>query len=93
VSPWARRDYVSHVVKDHTSICSLIEAKWNLPAMTYRDANADPMLDLLDLRRPVFREPPALARPLLDTDPGALACTTTGPGAIPPAGSVSPAPR
>jgi phospholipase C len=40
VSPWARPDHVSHHVYDHTSICALVEAKWNLPAMTYRDANA-----------------------------------------------------
>ena len=92
VSPWARRDYVSHQVKDHTSICALIEAKWNLPAMTYRDANANPMLDMIDLRYPAFRTPPPLAQPLLATDPAAMACSTTGPGTIPPPGSVSPAP-
>jgi phospholipase C len=69
-----------------------VEAKWNLPAMTRRDANAHNMLDMLDLRKPAFRTPPALAKPLLDVDPGALACTLTGPGTIPPPGSVSPAP-
>ncbi|HEY7015454.1 MAG TPA: alkaline phosphatase family protein [Streptosporangiaceae bacterium] len=84
VSPWARPDYVSHRVFDHTSICALVEAKWNLPAMTYRDANARNMLDLLDLRRPAFLRPPRLAPPLLATDPAALACSTTGPGTIPP---------
>ncbi len=92
ISPWARRDYVSHRVMDHASICKLIESKWNLPAMTYRDANAEPMLDLLDLRQPAFRTPPPLAQPLLATDPGALACDATGPGPIPPPGSVSPPP-
>jgi phospholipase C len=92
VSPWARRDYISHHVMDHTSIWRLIESKWNLPAMTYRDANAHPMLDMLDLRHPAFRTPPKLAQPLLGTDPGALACSTTGPGTIPPPGSVSPVP-
>jgi phospholipase C len=62
VSPYARRDYVSHVVHDHTSILSLVETKWNLPAMTYRDANASNLLDCLDLtaRRPPFADPPAL---------------------------------
>jgi phospholipase C len=74
---------------DHTSICSLVEHKWNLPAMTYRDANAWPMLDMLDLRRPAFKTPPKLARPLLDTDHGALKCEKTGPGVIPPPGSVT----
>jgi phospholipase C len=90
ISPWARPRHVSHQVMDHTSICALIEAKWNLPAMTYRDANAWPMLDMLDLRRPTFLTPPQLAQPLLDTDPGALACNTSGPGTIPPPGSVTP---
>jgi phospholipase C len=90
VSPWARPRYVSHRTMDHTSICALAEAKWNLPAMTYRDANARNMLDMLDLRRPHFLSPPKLAQPLLDTDPSALACNTSGPGTIPPPGSVSP---
>jgi phospholipase C len=90
ISPWARPHYVSHRVFDHTSICALVEAKWNLPAMTYRDANAANMLDMLDLRRPAFLHPPALTQPLLVTDPSALSCSTTGPGTIPPPGSVTP---
>ncbi|MGE5290148.1 MAG: alkaline phosphatase family protein [Micromonosporaceae bacterium] len=89
VSPWARRRYVSHRVYDHSSICKLVETKWNLPAMTYRDANAHSMLDMLDLRRPAFAEPPPLAGPLLATDPGAVQCDVTGPGTIPPPGSVT----
>ena len=89
VSPWARPRYVSHRVFDHGSICKLVETKWNLPAMTYRDANAAAMLDMLDLRRPAFRTPPALAAPLLGTDPGALACDVSGPGVIPPPDSVT----
>jgi phospholipase C len=71
----------------------LVEAKWNLPAMTYRDASARNMLDMLDLSRPSFQRPPRLARPLLDTDRNALACTVTGPGTIPPPGSISPPPH
>jgi phospholipase C len=90
VSPYARPRHVSHQVFDHTSICALVEAKWNLPAMTYRDANAHNMLDMVDLSRPAFLRPPRLARPLLDTDPGAMACSKNGPGAIPPPGSISP---
>ena len=31
VSPWARPNYVSHQIYDHTSICAIVEAKWNLP--------------------------------------------------------------
>ncbi len=48
------------------------------------------LLDLVDLRFPAFLHPPALARPLLDTDPGSLACSVSGPGTIPPPGPVSP---
>jgi phospholipase C len=90
ISPWARPRYVSHRTFDHTSICALVEAKWNLPAMTFRDANANVMLDMLDLRRPAFLTPPPRAQPLLDTDPNASACDVSGPGTIPPPGSVSP---
>jgi phospholipase C len=89
VSPWSRPRYVSHRVFDHTSILKLVETKWNLPALTFRDANAIPLLDLVDLRFPAFREPPKLAQPLLDTDPSALACNTSGPGTIPPPGSIT----
>jgi phospholipase C len=77
-------------VYDHTSICALAETKWNLPAMTYRDANAGNLLDMLDLRWPAFLRPPRLAPPLLDTDPGSLSCSVSGPGTIPPPGSVTP---
>ena len=61
VSPWARANYVSHVVQDHTSITAFIERKWNLPAMTFRDANAAPMTDYFDFRSPAFHQPPRLA--------------------------------
>ena len=72
VSPWARRNYVSHVVHDHTSILKLIETKWNLPALTYRDANASNLLDSLDFRHRAFAEPPKLAPAPLPT--GAVPC-------------------
>jgi phospholipase C len=61
VSPWARAGYVSNVVQDHTSITSFIEHKWNLPAMTFRDANAHPMTDYFDFTAPAFATPPKLA--------------------------------
>jgi phospholipase C len=45
VSPGARPNYVSHHVHDHTSFLKLIETKWNLPALTYSDADATILLD------------------------------------------------
>jgi phospholipase C len=89
VSPWARPFHVSHGVFDHTSILKLVETKWNLPALTYRDANAEAMLDMLDLGRPFFAEPPELAQPLQQSDPASLSCNVSGPGVIPPPGSVT----
>ncbi len=89
ISPWARRNYVSHTLYDHSSICKLVETKWNLPAMTNRDANANDMLDMLDFSRPAFINPPKLASPLYNTDSQAVLCTITGPGTIPPPGSVT----
>jgi phospholipase C len=61
VSPWARANYVSNVVQDHTSITAFLEHKWNLPAMTFRDANAHPMTDYFDFTAPAFATPPKLA--------------------------------
>jgi phospholipase C len=75
VSGYARPNAVTDVVHDHTSILATIEAKWNLPAMTYRDANAATMADFLD-QRVRFPEPPALAAPsnLLASE---LSCSQT----------------
>ena len=65
ISPFAKRNYVSSVVHDHTSILKFIETKFNLGAMTYRDANADDLLDTLDFAHPGFLEPPTLPPPAL----------------------------
>lgn len=64
VSPFARPGHVSSVVHDHTSILRLIETKWNIAALTDRDANASNLLDSLDLAGPpAFPEPPELPPP------------------------------
>ncbi len=63
ISPYAKRDYVSSVVHDHTSVLKFIETKFNLGAMTYRDANADDLLDCFDFTAMAFREPPTLPAP------------------------------
>jgi phospholipase C len=83
VSPWSKKNYVSHQVFDHTSVLKLIETKWNLPAMTYRDANARNMLDFFDFKakKPPFAEPPTLKAP---------ANPFSSPAAL-PAGSISTA--
>jgi phospholipase C len=78
VSPYSKPHAVTNVVHDHTSVLATIEAKWNLPACTYRDANAATILDFLDLKKMSFPEPPTLAaapNPL----PSSLSCTDKTP--------------
>lgn len=92
VGPYAKRQFVSHVYYDHTSVPAMIERKWNLPALTLRDANANDLTDFIDLtalasERPTFPSLPRLAAP--GDTAAALACSTTGPGTIPPPGSIS----
>jgi phospholipase C len=77
ISPWAKPHYISRVVHDHTSITAFIERKWNLPAMTFRDANAHPMTNYFNFRKPHFLEPPKLAAaPKLG--PGLAECHAAG---------------
>jgi phospholipase C len=66
VSPYARPGHVTSTVYDHTSILKLIEEKWNLPALTRRDAAAASPLDALNLEAPpAFATPPQLPPPRL----------------------------
>ena len=64
VSPYSKPNSVTDVVHDHTSVLATIEAKWNLPFLTYRDANAKTVADFLNLKgAPAFLEPPTIAAP------------------------------
>ena len=67
VSPYAKKAYVGHTVYDHTSISRLIEARFKIPALTARDANATPPVDLFDFTDPpAFATPPTLTTPTID---------------------------
>lgn len=90
ISPWAKKNHVSHVVYDHTSILATIEKKWNLPALTYRDANANDMTDFIDLealktRRMNFPSLKALHLGPAGDTPAQLACSNTDTLIYPPA--------
>jgi len=63
-SPYSKVTGITNVVHDHTSVLATIEAKWNLPALTYRDANASTVLDFLDPGNPAFLDPPPIDKPL-----------------------------
>jgi phospholipase C len=66
VSPFSRKRYVSHTPRDHTSILRFIETRFDLPALTSRDANADPLLELFDFDDPPYLRPPRLPAAKID---------------------------
>ncbi len=78
-SPFVKKGYVSHFVTDITSVTRFIQNRFDLPALTARDANAWPMLDMFDFQNPPF--PSAPAGPLPDPDPAGVAfCANNPPG-------------
>ncbi len=80
VSPYAKKGYVGHTTYDHTSILRFIEAKFKVPALSVRDANADALMDLFDFSAPQLLTPPTIAVPTID--PTSLTfCETTYPHA------------
>jgi phospholipase C len=89
ISPWAKKNHVSHMVYDHTSILAFVEHKFNLPALTYRDANANNMLDFVDLEalsrgRMNFPDLKALNLSPPGNTTEALACSFTTEDVNPP---------
>jgi phospholipase C len=86
VSPYSRPNAVTDVVHDHTSVIATIASKWNLPALTWRDANATTLVDFLDLANPpAFLQPPALAAPGTPTLGGPRCQGSAPPPVIEPA--------
>ncbi|HSV04926.1 MAG TPA: alkaline phosphatase family protein [Candidatus Binatus sp.] len=83
VSPFARQRYVSHRVYDHTSILRFIETRFDLPALTRRDANADPMLKFFNFKAPTFALP-VLPAAVIDQDQQTSSACVNAP---PPSGS------
>jgi phospholipase C len=63
VSPYSRPQGASSTIYDHTSVLATIEHKWNLPALTRRDANAATVMDCLDLSKPSLLKPDPLTAP------------------------------
>jgi phospholipase C len=72
ISPHARAGYVSHEVHSLTSLLRFIEALFDLPALTGRDANSDALFDMFDFCASPFATPPADA-------PAATAVVSTCP--------------
>lgn len=57
LSPFARRSHVARTVFDHTSVLKMIEWRWNLWPLTFRDALANNLAGALDLSEPDVAAP------------------------------------
>lgn len=60
VSPWVKKNYVSHVPATNTAILKFIETRFGLPSLTARDANDSDMMDFFDFSNPAWMTPPTL---------------------------------
>jgi phospholipase C len=89
VSPYAIPGGTSNVIHDHTSILATIEHKWNLPALTNRDANAETVMDMLDATQPPRLDPPLLTEPSATGPSGPL---SQGPAAVKSEAKLAPSP-
>lgn len=58
ISPFARKHYVNHQVADYTAILKLIETRFNLPALTKRDAAQMNMTAFFNFNTPAWMTPP-----------------------------------
>jgi phospholipase C len=59
VSPYTKKNYVSHSVADTTAILKLIETRFSVPALTQRDAAQIDMTEFFDFSNPVWMTPPS----------------------------------
>jgi phospholipase C len=59
VSPYTKKNYVSHDVADTTAILKLIETRFDLPTLTKRDAAQIDMTEFFDFSNPVWMTPPS----------------------------------
>jgi phospholipase C len=59
ISPFAKKNYVSHTNADYTAILKLIETRFGLGALTARDAAQMDMTEFFDFSNPPSASPPS----------------------------------
>ena len=59
VSPFTKKNFVSHTPADYTAILKLIETRFNVPSLTVRDANQMDMTEFFDFANPAWMTPPS----------------------------------
>lgn len=80
ISPFAKQYYVSHTVRDTTSVLNLVEERFGLQPLTNRDANQPLMDEFFNFANPPWMTPPTPPAPATG-----LVCDQT-----PPPGPYSP---
>lgn len=58
ISPFAKKNYVSHTVADYTAWLKLVETRFNLPNLTARDAAQMDMTEFFDFQGVPWKTPP-----------------------------------
>ncbi|MCU1307405.1 MAG: Phospholipase, partial [Acidobacteriaceae bacterium] len=58
ISPFTKKHYVSHTIADFTAILKFIESRFNLPALTERDAAQMDMTEFFDFKNVPWASPP-----------------------------------
>jgi phospholipase C len=59
VSPFTKKNYVSHTVADYTAILKLIETRFQVPSLTYRDEAQMDMTEFFDFQNVPWTTPPS----------------------------------
>jgi phospholipase C len=72
VSPFSKKNYVSHTVADYTAILKFIETRFNVPTLTQRDAAQMDMTEFLDFVNAPWKTPPSPSS--IPTQPTSAPC-------------------
>src|SRR5262249_5472192 len=63
ISPFSKKNYVSHTAADYTAWLKFVETRFNLPSLTKRDADQMDMQEFLDFTNVPWATPPSLPEP------------------------------
>jgi phospholipase C len=63
VSPFSKPGYVSHTPMDHTAVLRFVEKRWNVPALTARDAAQPDLMEYFDFASVPWKTPPTPPAP------------------------------
>jgi phospholipase C len=74
ISPFSKKNFVSHTPADSTAVLKLIETRFGLPSLTKRDASQMDMTEFFDFQNVPWKTPPTVP-----TQPTNGPCTNTLP--------------